>query len=92
MNNLASLLENEHKNIKTAFSLYEKAANKNNPSGIFISSKIAIKLRKALFNLGLCYKLGKSCEKNLAKAFECFSKGASFGNSKGSISNIDLNS
>ena len=47
-----------------------------------------IKKKKALFNLGLCYKLGKICEKNPAKAFECFSKGASLGNSKGIIFKI----
>ena len=48
MNNLASFLENEQKNIKTAFSLYEKAATKNNPSGIlfFLSLELPQNLKK----------------------------------------------
>ena len=49
-------------NVNMAFEYYEKAVENN--------------LVKAYFNLGLCYKDGIGCTKDLKKSFEYFSKAA----------------
>ncbi len=63
-----SLSQKEYaEEMEKVFALYSKVAEKGNQVGIN--------------NLGVCYRNGIGCEKNLEKAFECFKKAMEKGNS-----------